>query len=287
MMQDSEGMLMKLLVLLISLFLSSIALAEITPPKGTFDPRVRVVNYNPRDVVRITTYYGVSTDIEFGDDEEIVDFKPGDPKAWDIQTMPRHLFARPIEHEADTNLTVITDKRVYRFFLEVLPLPLNDVKTARNSNLIYGLSFKYPDLDAARAAELKQKAENERHARALKEKLLAGNSSVANTDYWVAGSEEISPTAVTDDGRFIHLTFGNNRDIPGIYTVSQDGKESLVNGSVKGNTVTLQRMARKLVLRKGDLAVCVVNKSFNFDGMDNTTGTVSPDVERVIKEGDF
>jgi len=41
---------------------------------------------------------------------------------------------------------------------------------------------------------------------------------------------------------------------------------------------------RRLILRKGIAVASVVNKSFDLNGgMDNTTGTVSPDVERVIK----
>ena len=36
--------------------------------------------------------------------------------------------------------------------------------------------------------------------------------------------------------------------------------------------------------RKGDAVASVINKSFDLNGgIDNTTGTVAPDVERVIK----
>lgn len=275
---------MKMFLVFTLTLISFTAFAEITPSRGTFDPRIRIVTYNPHDVVLITTYYGVSTDVEFSEDEVIGTPEPGDPNAWDIRTVGRHMFLRPIAPEADTNLTVVSDKRVYRFYLRVLPVPLTDVKQTKDPNLIYGLSFKYPDLDAARAAQLRAKEEAEQRERLLKSKLLAGDPSAAiNEDYWIAGSEQISPTAVSDDGRFIRLTFGKNRDMPAIYEVDENGKESLINGVPKGNTFTVQRLVRKLVLRKGDLVVCVVNKSFSFDGKDNTTGTVSPDVERVIK----
>jgi len=53
---------------------------------------------------------------------------------------------------------------------------------------------------------------------------------------------------------------------------------------MSGNTITVQRMIPQVILRKGELVASVINKSFSFDnGKDNTTGTVSNDVERVIR----
>ncbi len=87
------------------------------------------------------------------------------------------------------------------------------------------------------------------------------------------------------DGRFIYLTFTNNRDMPAVYSVDEQGNEALINTNViDGNTIVIQRMVRHLMLRKGSAVASVVNKSFDLDGgIDNITGTVSPDVERVIK----
>ena len=100
-----------------------------------------------------------------------------------------------------------------------------------------------------------------------------------------AGSEEISPTAARDDGRFIFLTFSNNRDMPAIYSVDDEGNEALINTSViDGNTIVIQRMVPRLMLRKGKAVASVINKSFDMNGgTDNKTGTVAKDVQRVIK----
>ena len=76
----------------------------------------------------------------------------------------------------------------------------------------------------------------------------------------------------------------NNRDMPAVYATDADGTESLVNTNVEGNEIVVHRMVRKLTLRKGAAVACVVNKSFDLDGgRDNTTGTVAPDVQRVIR----
>jgi type IV secretion system protein VirB9 len=107
------------------------------------------------------------------------------------------------------------------------------------------------------------------------------------TDYWVAGSEEISPTAARDDGRFIYLTFSNNRDMPAVYSVDAEGKEALITTNViDGNTIVIQRLVNQLILRKGNAVASVLNKSFELNGgTDNTSGTIAPDVQRVIKGG--
>src|SRR3989338_4792029 len=98
----------------------ALACAEVSPQRGAYDARVRVVDYNPANVVRLTTFYGVSTHVQFGDGETIKDIATGDDQAWALITRSgNHLFIKPRATQADTNLTVITDKRVYQFALVV------------------------------------------------------------------------------------------------------------------------------------------------------------------------
>lgn len=54
------------------------AFAEVSPQRGAYDARVRIVDYNPNDVVRLTTFFGVSTHVQFGDKEKILDIATGD-----------------------------------------------------------------------------------------------------------------------------------------------------------------------------------------------------------------
>ncbi len=271
---------------------SSVVLAEITPRQGDYDPRVRVVEYNPANVVKLCTFYGVSTHIQFGEDETIKDVAAGDDQAWTIAPRGRHLFIKPKAQKADTNLTVVTDKRVYEFMIYVEPRPMDDATAWKNPKLIYALTFRYPEEESERLLK-------KNHDQSVKEKLANGADGTAatsvpeaskpgeNLDYWIAGSAEISPTSVKDDGRFTYLTFTNNRDMPAIYTVDAEGNEALVNTNVEGNTIIIHRVVPKLQLRKGIAVACLLNKSFKFDGgKDNATGTVAPDVKRVIKGQD-
>lgn len=260
------------------------AFAETTPPRGDADPRVRIVDYDPTDVVRITTFYGVSTHIQFGDSEEILDSAVGDVAAWSVIPRRNHLFIKPKESKADTNVTIVTTKRTYQFALVVEPISMRNERAWKNPNLIYSLTFRYPEEEAAKRQAAEQAAKLQERKGDLQSALTGATTGGANKDYWVAGSTEISPTAASDDGRFTYLTFSNNRDMPAIYAVDESGAEALINTNVVGNRIVVQRVVRKLILRKGTYVACLVNKSFDLDGgKDNTTGTVAPTVERVIK----
>lgn len=259
----------------------AITLAELTPNKGIYDPRVRVVEYNKLNVVKIPTFYGVSTHIQFANDEIVKDIAIGDDAAWIVVNRENNLFLKPKNKNADTNATVVTNKRVYQFALIVNPRRSKDSNAWSDPNLIFSLSFRYPDEEDTKKAETINKEEINSRLDNVKNKDRKGS----NLDYWVAGSEEISPTSAHDDGRFIYLAFSNNRDMPAVYSVSADGKESLINTHViNGNTIVIQRLVSHLMLRKGNAVASVINKSFDINGgIDNTTGTIAKDVERVIK----
>jgi type IV secretion system protein VirB9 len=279
-------------IILIALLLPALALAEVTPRKGEYDPRVRVVDYNALNVVKLATFYGVSTHIQFADAETIKDVAVGDDMAWKVVPRGNHLFVKPQAQKADTNVTVITDKRTYQFALVVQPRQLNDATAWADHNLIFSLKFRYPEDEAAQLAEKTNKEIvkarlNEFKTKAKDATPQQDTASVGlNFDYWVAGSEEISPTAAYDDGRFIYLTFTNNRDMPAVFSEEAEEKnEGLINTSViNGNTIVVQRLVGRLILRKGDYVASVINKSFDLNrGRDNTTGTVVSNVQRVIK----
>lgn len=272
-------------LLLIALLVPTLALAELTPQKGEFDPRVRIVDYNPMNVVKLSTFYGVSTHVQFAEGEAIQDVAVGDDQAWKVVPRGNHLFIKPQATNADTNVTVVTSLRTYQFALVVQPRPLKDSTAWADPNLIFSLTFRYPDDEAAKAAASAKQLALKAKLGEVKAKLSDAAKAGENIDYWVAGSEEISPTAARDDGRFIYLKFTNNRDMPAVYEVDEKGNEALINTNViDGNTIVVQRLVRRLMLRKGDAVASVINKSFDLNGgTDNTTGTVAPDVERVIK----
>lgn len=290
-------------LLIILILLPRFALAEIIPNKSPYDSRVRVIDYNRLDVVKLSTFYGVSTHVQFSEDELIKDVAVGDDQAWNIVPRGNHLFIKPKARKADTNVTVVTDKRVYNFALVVAPRSTKDSTAWKDPNLVYGVSFRYPEEEAAKlAAEQAEKDKAEeikrrwdivksKFSKITKEGAVdyVGEKEIPleqqNYDYWMAGSDEISPTAARDDGRFTYLAFSKNRDMPAVYSVDAAGKEALINTNVEGNTIIIHRVVPSLKLRKGDAVVCIRNNSFDPNGgADNTAGTIAPDIQRVIKE---
>lgn len=275
----------KLLIASLSLILLSGAMAETIPEPGAADPRVRVVTYNAKNVVRLNTFFGVSTHIKFSESEQIKDVAVGDDLAWKVIPRGNNLFIKPTAKEGDTNITVVTNRRIYQFVAVVLTE--KNQKAWANRELIYSLSFRYPDEEDANSnARAKAEAEKARREDVKNRLTRAPSRSGHNMDYWVAGHQEVSPSGAYDDGRFTYLIFNNNSAMPAVYETDETGKESLVNTHVtSGNTIVIHRLAERITLRKGDFVASVWNKSYDSTGgANNLTGTVAPDVERVIKE---
>ena len=266
--------------------LHSAAMTETVPEPGPSDARIRVVTYNPKSVVRLNTFFGVSTHVQFSDSEQIRDVAVGDDLAWKVVPRGNNMFIKPTAKEGDTNITVITNKRTYQFVVVVLNEKQHKTAWA-NRDLVYSLSFRYLDDENANA-KARANAEAERARREdIKTRLTrAPSKSGHNLDYWVAGNEEVSPSGAYDDGRFVYLIFDNNAEMPAVYETDANGQESLVNTHMtSGNTIVVHRLSEKILLRKGDFVASVWNKSFDRNGgINNLTGTVAPDVERVVKE---
>ncbi|MNR38819.1 Type IV secretion system protein virB9 precursor [compost metagenome] len=100
----------------------------------------------------------------------------------------------------------------------------------------------------------------------------------------MSGDTSLAPTAAWDDGAQTWLRFAPGQDLPAIYVVDADGQEVIVNRHMEDEqTVVLHRVAKRWHLRVGNQVLAVHN-----DGppvaRSLATGTVSPHVERVIRE---
>ncbi|MES2661800.1 MAG: P-type conjugative transfer protein VirB9 [Pseudomonadota bacterium] len=243
------------------------------PAAGKYDERVKFVNYNAAQVVQIVGHYGYSTHIQFNDAESVKNIAMGDSEAWDVAPMKNHIFIKPKGDEANTNMTVITDQRVYNFELNA-HWSGNGAHPSPN-DMVFQINFKYPEIEQA----LAESSKVEGH--------LNSDNKSTNFNYWGKGAEEVSPSAAYDDGRFTYLTFSNNKEMPAIYIKDSDGTESLVNTNIdpkNPDTIVIHKIARQFILRKGRDVTCVFNQSFDLNGITNTTGTVNSEVQRVIKD---
>ena len=272
-------------ILLIAIIFCGVAHSETIPSKGRYDPRVRVVNYNSEDVVHIKTYFGVSTHIKFGEGEEITHVAAGDSLAWKIVPAENHLFIKPQAEQGDTNITVVTTKRDYQFVVTVAKHDEKDTKAWADKNLIYSLTFKYPEDERIAKAQAFE-AESAKREEIKVNDIVLGSRYTKNFNYLSRGDASVSPTKAYDDGQFTFLTFGNNADLPAVYEEDAiTGDESLINTNVKdGNVIVVHKIVKNLILRNGKKVAGVLNYYYDHMNLnENKTGTASNTIKRILR----
>lgn len=269
------------------------ALAEISPSAGEFDARVRTVDYNAMNVVRIVGTTTTSTQVVFSSDEEIVLVAVGDADYWLAQPAGSLLFLKPTEIRPETNAQVVTrrkDGSTRSYQLSLVSRPKTKGVAA------YSVVFNYPaDVVAAaaavRAADTAKAAQIQAQLTAVQSEITAQaaleGSHLTNPRNWryvVSGSKRIEPAEVFDNGSSTSFKFPGNMRLPSIYTLSPSGEETIVPFSMHGDLAVVQTTAREFRLRDGAEVVRIVNQAFDPIGINPNTGTKSPLVSRVIRE---
>jgi type IV secretion system protein VirB9 len=263
------------------LAVNALAQAETVPMGMRADARIKNVAYNADDVVKVVGHYGYSTDIVFAAYEEIENLAAGDSVAWEIAPVGNHLFVKPRESNAVTNMTVVTNRRTYEFSLDAREAKV--ASRADDSSMFFQVRFRYPDDEAALL-----KAETETHRKeaesARMQAILDAPAVPRNWDYWACGKRDLWPTEVYDDGRFTYLRFPNSQELPAVFMTNADGTESLANGGMHGDQYVMQVTTRKIVLRKGQAIACITNRSFDPRGVSTSGGTTNPALQRKTRQ---
>lgn len=261
---------------------ASPAFALDTPKSGPSDPRIKVVDYDPWAVVKITGVFRTATQILLGPDETILHVAVGDATGWDVAAEKNILFVKPKAARPPTNLIVTTSRgsetRNYTFELST-----RAGSSARNTpDTVFGLRFRYPQDEKAAAASAltAQAAALERRIVELKldRAVVEGRR---NLNYGVQGATALQPSEVSDNGRFTVMRFPANQQVPVIYQVESSGTESLIPFDVRGEFVVVHAVVRQLRLRRGRDVLCIYNQAFEPYGVNPATGTAAPDVQRT------
>jgi type IV secretion system protein VirB9 len=269
----------RLAILLVSFALAGPAVALEAPKGGPSDPRIKVIDYDPWGVVKVTGVFRTATQILLGEDETILHVALGDSTAWDVAAEQNILFVKPKAPRGPTNLIVTTSRpggtRQYTFELTARA----GASSRATRDTVFGLRFRYPrDVVSAEAAALQQRIIQLKLERAVVE----GHRNLA---YAAQGSTALQPSEVSDNGRFTVLRFPANQPIPTIYQVESSGTESLVPFDVRGEFVVIHAVARQLRLRRGREVLCLYNEAFQPYGVAAGTGTAAADVERTDRQG--
>ena len=251
--------------ILVSLALMVQAHAETQPDPGLLDPRIRTAPYSKDQVYRLVGFVGYQTDLEFESGETFAGLGAGDIEGLSFVAAENHLFLKPKAAKIGTNLTILTSRRTYQ-----VDYSASAQHPDATEDVTYALRFTYPVVASAA----------DQAVRVLEQP----SSRPRNIDYWFCGDPSLRPSAASDDGVHTRLTFPGRAEQPAIFVLNEDGAESLLNFSMEEGDVILHRVARRLILRRGKLAGCIVNQGFLGSGQALKSNTVTEGVERTTKD---
>ena len=226
----------------------------VEPHAGPGDPRLKVVTYDPGEVVNVRGVLGYQILIEFDPAEKIENVAIGDSVGWQVVPSRKAnlLFVKPMEKAPPTNMEVVTNLRRYAFELSVLPA------ASRGRDALYSLRFEYP----APAAAIIDRAPPAPPA----------PPRDVNHAYSYEGSARNVPTRLFDDGRATYFRFREGEELPAIFAIDSDKGESVINASMHDGYIVIDHLARGFVLRRGN----DVTRIFNDGFAEGQPGPLSP-----------
>ncbi|WP_336294027.1 P-type conjugative transfer protein VirB9 [Bartonella sp. CB169] len=268
---------------IIALSLYNFSYASVFPTKAPSDNRIRFVNYEPYNVTKVIGSIRSSVQIEFSANEEIAHVAIGNSIAWEVAPAGNILFLKPREVQPTTNLQVVTtrqdgSKRSYQF-----ELLTQDDELSPEKETYFLVKFRYPqeEIEQRRLEALLKY--NKKQTQYIDGIFNAYEQyGPRNWAYSAQGSIVLEPSSIYDNGKTTTLTFLGNQEIPAIYVVNNDGTESLIPKTVRGNMVIVHTIAPRFILRSGKNVLCIFNEAYQLRGINPETGTTSPSVERKV-----
>jgi len=212
------------------------------------EKKFRSYIYNPNEVYRYIGHYTYQGFIEFEAGETINTISMGDPTIWMFEHLENRLFLKPIgENNSQTNMSVITNKRIYHF-----ELAAKEASGINDKDLVFVVKFSYPEEQDKNIVELAKSEKSD--------KPDFTDLSIYNFDYQYVGDNAITPIRVFDNNQFTYFQFANkNSEIPAIFSVDGAGYESLVNFRSSGDFIVVEQMSPQFTLRSGVEVVCIYN----------------------------
>lgn len=215
------------------------------------EKRFRAYVYNPNEVYRYIGHYLSQSYIEFENGERVQTISMGDTTSWQTTVMDNKLFLKPVLNFANTNMTIMTNKRTYHFELDAV-----EAASVMEDDVLFYIKFMYPEVGDKNIMIFDTK-ENRSDLPDLR------NLDLYNFDYEYSGSDNIAPTKVFDDGIFTYIEFGDKSsyEMPAIYAVDSSGYEMMVNYRIVENYIVVEQLASQFTLRSGNDIVCIYNNN--------------------------
>jgi type IV secretion system protein VirB9 len=182
-----------------------------------FESGVRTVPFVTDGVVSIGARNGQQTTIELAADEEIQTVAVGDVAAWavNVDKARSRIYVKPAQGGAETNMTVVTNARRYIFAL------------GQGEGAPYVLRFRYGAREVAPP---------------LDPGAIVGR-------YLLSGTKALRPATMYDDGIHTFVEWPSDVALPAVFSIDRLGRESVVNGAMRGALYVLDSVSDRLVFR--------------------------------------
>lgn len=212
------------------------------------DSRFKVFPFMENGVYEIIALYDNTTYIEFEEDEVVSSVTNPKDDAWQLLPQKNKLFLQPVASNASTQLTVMTNKRIY-FFEMYAKEPENSF----DDDYTFYYQFTYP-------TEEEQKTIR-RYSRSLLPNIDLEPEKY-NFNYTITGHDGLYPVKIFDDGEFTYFEFREKGGVlPAIFLVDSNNYESLVNFRMIGSYLVVEAISPRFTLRNGSDIVCVFNET--------------------------
>lgn len=210
------------------------------------DSRIKTFIYSENEVFRLVIHYGYQTSIEFADGEEIQTISVGNNYAWQLTPVGRRLFIKPLEENILTNMTIITNKRVYQ--LEVQSKLLS---YTIDEELVYVVRFFYPseDFDLNRPNIITTNKQEP-----------IPTVKPFNFNYTLTGSETLAPVKIFDDGINTFFKFDKNLQMLPVFSIKDGEKITELEPRIKGEYIIINKIAQNMDITLGKEVVTVYNE---------------------------
>lgn len=208
---------------LILLLLVSPAAAQTPPGVPSADPRLQSIPYDAGRVVRLNVATNFQLTVIFDPAERVENVAIGNSDAWQATVNNRGdtLFLKPIRQEGVTNMTVITDARIYNFELTS--------SYGATPDSPYTVRFLYGGPPAP---------------------VLAGAPPQPGTGrYRMRGAPALRPLAITDDGVRTYIDWRPAQALPAVFAIGERGEAVLVDGHVREGRYVIDAVHRTLLFR--------------------------------------
>lgn len=231
---------MIVLITCISVVYGVTTFASSVPRSVSADHRVKLVQYDPNNIVILKGHYGYQTQITFSEGEHVQNVSLGDSLAWQAVPVGNYLFIKPMA-SSKTNMTVLTNLNSYNFQLD---------SESQESVPTYKLQFLYtPDITNQSNLDIPNGEK--------------GN----NYSYSFTGSKKLIPLEAFDKNNFTYLKFSNGGAsvLPAVYKVDEKGNESLVNYHMQQGYMILHTVGKQYTLRHDDEVTSLYNDALIGD----------------------